>query len=171
MHWRGHSREMAEKATYGDVVREVRTELERRLDALTAAGVAVEQVVLDPGLGFAKNSDHNWSLLARLAELLDLGRPLLVGASRKAFLGRLLAGPDGLPAPPAARDAASAAVSALAAAQGAWCVRVHEPRASSDAVRVAAALAAAAARQDDRQDDQQGDRQDAPGAAAPAAAG
>ncbi len=113
-----------------------------RLDAAVAAGVAPEQVVLDPGLGFAKPGSDNWPLLAHLDRLTDLGRPVLVGASRKRFLGHLLAGPDG-PAPPEARDAATAAVTALAAAAGAWCVRVHEVAGSADAVRVAAAWTAA----------------------------
>lgn len=98
-----------------------------------------EQVVLDPGLGFAKPGATNWPLLARLPELVADGFPVLVGASRKRFLGHLLAGPDGTPAPPLRRDHATAAISALAAAAGAWCVRVHEVAASADAVRVAAA--------------------------------
>jgi dihydropteroate synthase len=98
-----------------------------------------EQVVLDPGLGFAKPGATNWPLLARLPELVADGFPVLVGASRKRFLGHLLAGPDGDPAPPLARDRATAAVTALAAVAGAWCVRVHEVAGSADAVRVAAA--------------------------------
>jgi dihydropteroate synthase len=146
MHWRGHSADMATRASYRDVVGEVRAELADRLDAVLAAGVAAEQVVLDPGLGFAKTPAHSWALLAHLDALHGLGRPLLVGASRKGFLGRLLAGPDGAPRPPAGRDDATAAVSALAAAAGAWCVRVHDVRGSLDAVRVAAALSAAPSR-------------------------
>jgi dihydropteroate synthase len=101
--------------------------------------------VLDPGLGFAKPGASNWPLLARLPELVADGFPVLVGASRKRFLGHLLARPDGEPAPPLARDHATAAVSALAAAMGAWCVRVHEVAGSADAVRVAAAWRAAGA--------------------------
>jgi dihydropteroate synthase len=144
MHWRGASDRMNQLATYGDVVTDVRDELARRVDALVAAGVDRDQLVLDPGLGFAKNANHNWALLARLAELHELARPLLVGASRKRFLGSLLAGPDGEPRPPDERDAATAATSALAAAAGAWCVRVHDVPATADAVRVVAATAAAA---------------------------
>lgn len=139
MHWRGHADVMDELATYDDVVADVRRELGQRLQALVAAGVDPEQVVLDPGLGFAKPGRDNWPLLAGLGELAGLGRPLLVGASRKRFLGHLLAGPDGVPAPPEQRDAATAAVTALAAAAGAWCVRVHDVAGSAHAVRVAAA--------------------------------
>ena len=144
MHWRGPSATMQQLAHYDDVVVEVAAELRARLDALAAAGVDPARVVLDPGLGFAKNADHNWELLARLDGLAVLGRPLLVGASRKRFLGSLLAAPDGEPLPPPARDDATAATTALAAAAGAWVVRVHAVRASADAVRVAAAVRAAA---------------------------
>ncbi len=144
MHWRGHADVMDTLAEYGDVVTDVRRELADRVAELRAAGVADHQVVLDPGLGFAKPGTANWPLLARLPELVADGFPVLVGASRKRFLGHLLAGPDGTPAPPHERDAATAAVSALAAAAGAWCVRVHEARATADAVRVAARWTAAA---------------------------
>ncbi|WP_082156519.1 dihydropteroate synthase, partial [Cellulomonas sp. A375-1] len=139
MHWRGHADVMDELDAYDDVVTDVRRELAARVTALRAAGVRDEQVVLDPGLGFAKPGATNWPLLARLPELVADGFPVLVGASRKRFLGHLLAGPDGTPAPPLRRDHATAAISALAAAAGAWCVRVHEVAASADAVRVAAA--------------------------------
>jgi dihydropteroate synthase len=135
-HWRGHSAHMREQARYDDVVAEVVTELGRRLDALVDAGVRPDRVVLDPGLGFAKNAEHNWELLGRLHELRGLDRPLLVGASRKSFLGSLLAN-GGPPPPPGDRDRATAAVSALAAASGAWCVRVHDVAPTADAVRVA----------------------------------
>lgn len=139
MHWRGHADVMDGLAHYDDVVTDVRRELADRVAALRAAGVADEQIVLDPGLGFAKPGSDNWPLLARLDELVADGFPVLVGASRKRFLGHLLAGPDGEPAPPVARDRATAAVTALAAAAGAWCVRVHEVAGSADAVRVTAA--------------------------------
>jgi dihydropteroate synthase len=145
MHWRGHADVMDSRDDYGDVVADVRRELAGRVAALRAAGVRDEQVVLDPGLGFAKAGASNWPLLARLPELVADGFPVLVGASRKRFLGHLLAGPDGEPAPPLARDGATAAVSALAAVAGAWCVRVHEVAGSADAVRVAAAWQRAAA--------------------------
>lgn len=157
MHWRGHADVMDDLAEYGDVVADVRAELAQRVATLRAAGVADHQVVLDPGLGFAKPGASNWPLLARLPELVADGFPVLVGASRKRFLGHLLARPDGTPAPPLARDGATAAVSALAAAAGAWCVRVHEVTGSADAVRVAAAWRAAGG----------GDVAGAPGAARP----
>ena len=144
MHWRGHADVMDSLAQYDDVVSEVRDELADRVAAVVAAGADPEQVVVDPGLGFAKPGRDNWPLLAHLSTLQALGRPVLVGASRKRFLGHLLAGPDGEPAPPQARDRATAAVSALAAAAGAWCVRVHDVAGSADAVRVAAAWTAAA---------------------------
>ncbi|MDI2127990.1 dihydropteroate synthase [Yinghuangia seranimata] len=142
MHWRGHSRDMQDKAAYHDVVEDVCKELAERMDRVVAAGVDPDLVILDPGLGFAKNAEHNWKLLAHLEALIALGRPLLVAASRKAFLGRLLADDQGLRAP-RGRDDATAAVTALAAAAGAWGVRVHEVPASRDAVRVAAAWQAA----------------------------
>ncbi|MFP3713309.1 dihydropteroate synthase [Puerhibacterium sp. TATVAM-FAB25] len=145
MHWRGHADVMDSREVYDDVVADVRDELATRLAALESAGVRREQVVLDPGLGFAKSGDLNWPLLAHLDALHGLGRPVLVGASRKRFLGRLLAGADGAPAAPAERDHATAAVSALSAAAGAWAVRVHAARATADAVRVAAAWEAARA--------------------------
>ncbi|WP_081681077.1 dihydropteroate synthase [Cellulomonas sp. URHD0024] len=139
MHWRGHADVMDDLDDYDDVVADVRRELASRVAGLRSAGVRDEQIVLDPGLGFAKAGASNWPLLARLPELVGDGFPVLVGASRKRFLGHLLAGPGGEPAPPLARDGATAAVSALAAAAGAWCVRVHEVAGSADAVRVAAA--------------------------------
>jgi len=139
MHWRGPSDVMDSLAEYDDVVADVRRELAERVEQLRAAGVREEQIVLDPGLGFAKPGADNWPLLARLGELVADGFPVLVGASRKRFLGHLLAGPDGAPAPPLARDGATHAVTALAALAGAWCVRVHDVAGSADAVRVAAA--------------------------------
>ena len=143
MHWRGHSRDMQALARYDDVVRDVATELSRQVDAALAAGVEAGNIVLDPGLGFAKTAAHNWALLARLDELTALGFPVLVGASRKAFLGRLLAGPDGTPAPVDAREHATVATSVLAAVMGAWGVRVHEVGPSVDAVKVVRAWKAA----------------------------
>ncbi|GLX95233.1 dihydropteroate synthase [Herbidospora sp. NBRC 101105] len=143
MHWRGHSRDMESRAIYGDVVTEVSEELRKRVDSVLAEGVREEQLILDPGLGFSKQADHNWALLAGLGRLQELGRPLIIGASRKRFLGRLLAGPDGEPRPFAENDDATLAVTALAARDGAWCVRVHDVRPNADAVRVAAAWRAA----------------------------
>ncbi len=143
MHWRGHSTDMDAMATYGDVVVDVCAELHARLDELVAAGVNLERVVVDPGLGFAKTAEHNWALLAGLAHLQDLGRPVLIGASRKRFLGELLGQPD-QPRPVDQRDAATDAVTALAGAAGAWAVRVHDVRGSRDAIAVASAWRAAA---------------------------
>ncbi len=140
MHWRGHSDHMQDLAVYDDVVTDVVAELRTGLERLVGAGVDADQVVLDPGLGFAKNGAHNWQLLAHLDALHALGRPLLVGASRKGFLGTLLADQEGEPRPLDARDDATAAVTAVAAWSGAWAVRVHEVRASLDAVRVVAAV-------------------------------
>jgi dihydropteroate synthase len=145
MHWRGHSADMAERAVYDDVVADVVGELRSRLESLVADGVDAEQVVLDPGLGFAKHPAHSWSLVARMDALLALGRPVLVGASRKGFLGELLADAEGRPRPTADREAATVALTALLARAGAWAVRVHDVRPNADAVRVVAALAAAAA--------------------------
>jgi dihydropteroate synthase len=137
MHWRAHSVQMQERTQYDDVVADVRAELAARMEAAVAAGIAVDRIVLDPGIGFSKTGEQNWEVLAGLDRLHDLGRPLLVATSRKRFLGTLLAGPDGTPRPALERDAATAATSALAAAAGAWCVRVHAVPASLDAVRVA----------------------------------
>jgi dihydropteroate synthase len=136
MHWRGHSRGMADLAVYTDVVKEVCAELAERVDAAVAAGVRADRLVLDPGLGFAKTAEHNWRLSAHLDALLALGHPVLVGASRKSYLGRLLADPDGTPRPVDERGAASIATSVLAVAAGAWGVRVHDVRDTVDAIRV-----------------------------------
>ncbi len=111
MHWRGHSRRMNELASYGDVVADVRAELGQRVDAALAAGIGPDQIIIDPGLGFAKNAAHNWQLSARLPELVELGYPLLFGASRKSYLGQLLAGPDGVPRATDGRTAATVATS------------------------------------------------------------
>jgi dihydropteroate synthase len=141
MHWRGHSDRMADLAHYDDVVADVICELGERVESAVAAGVAREAIVLDPGLGFAKNADHNWALLRDLGRLMDLGHPVLVGASRKRFLGSLLADDSGEPRPVDLRDAATDAVTALAAAQEVWAVRVHDVQGSKDAIWVAAAWA------------------------------
>lgn len=142
MHWRGHSADMQQRADYTDVVGEVCSELAGRVAAVVDAGVDPDQIVLDPGIGFAKTPAHNWALLAHLDRLAELGRPLLVGASRKSFLGSLL-GADGTPRDSDDRADATVAVTALAAAAGAWGVRVHDVRGNADAVRVVAAVVAA----------------------------
>jgi dihydropteroate synthase len=144
MHWRAHSAQMQQHADYDDVVRDVCDELRERVDDVVAAGVDPTHVIVDPGLGFAKTPEHNWSLLARLGDLLALGHPLLVGSSRKSFLGALLADDAG-PRSTAGRDDATAALTVVAALAGAWCVRVHDVRANADAVRVVARLRAESA--------------------------
>ncbi|MFF4315047.1 dihydropteroate synthase [Streptomyces sp. 900105755] len=140
MHWRGFLAGGNVEGVYDDVVGEVLDELHARVDAVLAGGISPDRIVVDPGLGFSKNSEHDLALLARLDRLHALGHPLLVAASRKRFLGRVLAGPEAAPPPARERDAATAAVSALAAHAGAWAVRVHEVRATADAVRVARAI-------------------------------
>ncbi|WP_229852449.1 dihydropteroate synthase [Streptomyces albospinus] len=145
MHWRGQSIDMNNRAVYADVVGEVVDELARSMERAVAGGIDPERIIIDPGLGFAKDAGHDLALVADLPRLRALGRPLLVAASRKRFLGRVLAGGEGAAPPPAReRDAATAAVSAIVAREGAWAVRVHEVRASADAVRVARAVEGAA---------------------------
>jgi dihydropteroate synthase len=148
VHWRGHSHDMYSRAVYANVVAEVRDELTRRVEAVVDAGIDPGHIVIDPGLGFGKRPEHNWPILTSLPEVGQLGGrmfPVLVGASRKRFLGLLLAGPDGAPRPFDGCDEATVAISALAATAGAWCVRVHQVPGNADAVRVAAAWRAAAA--------------------------
>lgn len=139
MHWRGPSDVMGSLAVYDDVVAEVIAELQQRLEALESAGVDLQRVVLDPGIGFAKEADHNWMLLRELAQIQALGHPVLIGASRKRFLGSLLADASGRPRPVEQRDYATDAITALAAGAGVWGVRVHDVRGGRDAVAVAAA--------------------------------
>ncbi|MER5439182.1 dihydropteroate synthase [Streptomyces sp. NPDC002790] len=140
MHWRGLLAGTNVPGTYEDVVSEVVNELHARVRAAIEGGIAPDRIVVDPGLGFSKNAEHDLSLLAHLDRLHALGHPVLVAASRKRFLGHVLAGEQGAPPPARERDAATAAVSALAAQAGAWAVRVHEVRATADAVRVARAV-------------------------------
>ncbi|MEU5660333.1 dihydropteroate synthase [Streptomyces sp. NPDC047737] len=144
MHWRGFSESMNSRAVYTDVVGEVVAELRERMDAVIAGGVDPAKLVIDPGLGFAKDAAQDLALVAHLDRLHDLGRPLLVAASRKRFLGHVLAGEDATPPPARERDAATAAISALSANAGAWAVRVHAVRPTADAVRVARAVEGAA---------------------------
>ncbi len=136
MHWRGHSSDMARLATYHDVVADVCTELRARVDAALAAGVADDRIIVDPGLGFAKTAEHNWQLSAHLDAVMALGYPVLFASSRKSYLGRLLAAPDGTPRPVDERDAATLATSVLAVLAGVWGIRVHDVRATVDAIRV-----------------------------------
>jgi dihydropteroate synthase len=142
MHWRGHSANMAALAQYDDVVADVRAELMTRVDQALAAGVAPGQLVLDPGLGFAKRATHNWSLLAHLEAFTGSGLPVLLGSSRKSFLGSLLADADGMARPLSGREAATTALTMFAALQGVWGVRVHEVAPNVDAALVAAAIQA-----------------------------
>lgn len=142
-HWRGHSDVMNSLTRYTDVPAEVRAELGEQVGKVVDAGVRRGKIIVDPGLGFAKDADANWQLLAHLEELQALGLPVLIGASRKQFLGELLAR-HGAESLPTFRDRTSAAVTALVAAAGVWGVRVHEVAPSVDAVRVAHAVRAAA---------------------------
>jgi len=143
MHWRGHSRDMLALAKYDDVVADVRRELAQRVDDALAAGVAAEQIAIDPGLGFAKTGAHNWLLLRHLGDFVATGLPVLVATSRKSFLGSLLTGPDGTPRPVGEREDATVATTVLAALAGVWGVRVHEVRPNLDALKVVAACGAA----------------------------
>jgi dihydropteroate synthase len=136
MHWRGHSAGMTELASYADVVAEVRSELERRVDAARAAGIRDEHLILDPGLGFAKDGGHDWALLAHLDAIVSLGLPVLVGHSRKRFLAPFA--PAGSTA--AQRDDVTALLSLAAVDRGAWGVRVHDVRSSARALALGARL-------------------------------
>jgi dihydropteroate synthase len=137
MHWRSVSADRPHQVPgYRDVVAEVRAELLASVDDAVAAGVDPAKLIIDPGLGFAKTGQHNWALLHALPQLVATGVPVLVGASRKRFLGTLLAGSDGAVRPPDGRETATAVVSALSALHGAWGVRVHDVQASVDALRV-----------------------------------
>jgi dihydropteroate synthase len=143
MHWRAHSDRMTDFATYegpGGVVTAVRDELAARVEGILAAGVAADRVVLDPGLGFAKGAAHNWALIRHLDALAALGFPLLVGASRKSFLGRLLASADGTERPVAEREHATTALTVVLAQAGVWGLRVHDVRSCRDALKVLDAL-------------------------------
>lgn len=140
MHWRSVGSDRPHTVpVYGDVVGEVRDELMAGVESAVDAGVDPAKLIIDPGLGFAKTAQHNWALLNALPEFVGTGIPVLVGASRKRFLGTLLAGADGEPRPPAGRETATAVISALAGWHNVWGVRVHDVRASVDALAVVAA--------------------------------
>lgn len=138
MHWRSARDHVHHGSAehYDDVVREVREELLVQVDLAVKAGVDPASIIVDPGLGFAKNADHNWALLHALPEFNALGFPVLVGASRKRFLGSLLRADGGDLRPPGGRETATAVITALAAREGAWGVRVHDAQASLDAIAV-----------------------------------
>jgi dihydropteroate synthase len=142
MHWRGHSTDMQTRATYGDVVADVIAELGRQVDSVIEAGITKDQLIIDPGFGYAKTGEHNWQLLQRIDELAALELPVLAGVSRKTFLGTLLAAPDGSPRPPKDREDATVALTTLLASRGIWGVRVHSVRASRDAIAVVDRMAA-----------------------------
>jgi len=144
MHWRAHGAVMQQFTDYGgDVVGAVAAELGARVEAALAAGIAPDRLILDPGLGFAKTAEQNWRLVAALDRFEAMGHPVLVGASRKAFLGRLLADEDGSPRPVGEREHAHVALVALLARRGVWGVRVHDVGATRDALAVTEALGAA----------------------------
>lgn len=137
MHWRSVRADSPHEAPhYDDVVAQVKSELLDSVEAAVAAGVDRDTLIIDLGLGFAKTAQHNWALLQALPEFVGTGIPVLVGASRKRFLGALLADADGTPRSPDGRETATAVISALSALHGAWGVRVHDVRASVDAVAV-----------------------------------
>ena len=139
-HWRGHSDVMDNLVTYSDVAREVVGELAEQVSMAVANGIARERIIVDPGLGFAKDMKQNWDLVARLNELEQLGLPILVGASRKRFLASVLneADPGSVSNP--RRDVATAVLTALLLQRKLWGVRVHNVEATSDAIKVVAAL-------------------------------
>ena len=131
MHWRGHSKDMQKQAVYTDVVKEVMDELDKRVSLLLKSGVLAEQIILDPGIGFAKESDHNWKILQNIERLQLLGYPLLIGASRKRFLGELLNTSD-----TDSREAATIALTTELARLKIWGVRTHTVKAHQDAISV-----------------------------------
>jgi dihydropteroate synthase len=135
MHWRGFSDSMQKLAVYEVTAKEVRHELAERIEKLTKAGVEIDQIILDPGLGFAKESDHNWDVLQAIESFEKLKRPLLVGASRKRFLGRLLNDGES-DRDVKEREAATIAVTTMLAERKVWGVRVHNVRDSRDAIEV-----------------------------------
>jgi dihydropteroate synthase len=127
---------MEQWAQYDDVVMDVVNELSARVSDALQAGISRENIIVDPGLGFAKEAEHNWALLRGLPRIVDMGFPVMVGASRKRFLGALLADDDGTPRDPEGRDEATAVISALAADRGARFLRVHDVARTRDALRV-----------------------------------
>ena len=131
MHWRGHSKNMNELAVYEDVVSDVKEELDKRVIEMLKSGVKEEQIILDPGIGFAKLPIHNWDLIRGIDRLTLLGYPLLVGASRKRFIGELLGANS-----PDDREAATIALTTLLAEKEIWGVRTHAVKAHRDAIAV-----------------------------------
>ncbi len=158
MHSRGNSRSMDSLTQYSDVVQDVVRELAEVREKFYAAGVLPEKLILDPGIGFSKNAEQNWELLANLQEVADMGNRILVGTSRKRFLGSLLSS-GGKAAAPKERDDASTATTALMGTQGVWGVRVHDVGASLDAAKVAARLLLGKQSRDARRSAEAGDEQ------------
>jgi len=140
MHWRGHSVLMNQQAVYHDSVSEVRDEIDEQVRAAIASGIEPGCIVVDPGIGFAKEPEHNWDLLRSLDVLTEMGFPILVGASRKRFLGALLANAEGLARETTGRDVATAVLSARLADAGIWGLRVHDVRSTVDALKVSLAM-------------------------------
>ena len=141
-HWRGHSDQMDSLASYSDVAREVVAELAEQVSMAVASGISRDRIVVDPGLGFAKDIHHNWDLVNRLDELEALGLPVLVGASRKRFLAHALNAIDPASVSMPRRDVATAVLTALLLQRKLWGVRVHEIQGTKDAIAVVAALKA-----------------------------
>lgn len=139
-HWRGFSDQMDTLATYDDVASEVAAELKLRVDAALATGIRQAQIVIDPGLGFAKDMQQNWKLVARLDKLEELGYPILVGASRKRFIAGVIEPDEPAEVSNERRDLATAVLTALLLQRKIWGVRVHNVLATTDAIRVVAAL-------------------------------
>ncbi|MSZ44103.1 MAG: dihydropteroate synthase [Actinobacteria bacterium] len=139
-HWRGFSDQMDTLATYDDVAAEVAAELKLRVDAALATGIKQSQIVIDPGLGFAKDMQQNWKLVARLDKLEQLGYPILVGASRKRFIAGVIEPDEPTEVSNERRDLATAVLTALLLQRKIWGVRVHNVLATTDAIRVVAAL-------------------------------
>lgn len=125
MHWRGHSKDMNSKAIYSDVVAEVIEEISIQLDKALAAGIKRENIILDPGIGFAKDAEHNWEILNRIDEFIALGYPVLIGHSRKRFLGGDT---------PDVREEATVQVTQSLVGKGIWAVRVHGVKANKEAI-------------------------------------
>lgn len=136
MHWRAHSKNMQDLAHYKDVVKEVKEELEERISSAIEAGVDPDQIIIDPGIGFSKSGEHNWELLKNIDRLSLLGYPILIGASRKRFLGELTGSSN-----PDEREAATLAITAMMAKQGIWAVRTHSVKAHRDVIATISALA------------------------------
>ena len=139
-HWRGFSDVMDQRTQYSDVAREVVGELAEQVSVAVASGIARERIIVDPGLGFAKDMQQNWDLVARLDELKQLGLPILVGASRKRFIAHALDRENPQDVDHGRRDVATAVLTALLLQRKLWGVRVHNVQTTVDAISVVAAL-------------------------------